>query len=80
MNRVERLMETLFLQLTAELKWRLTRISVRISIRIRDVTLALSSVEMATCDPNLIGLIIEDKCHKCPTYEIVHAPLLGVII
>ena len=52
--------------------------SVRISIRICDPTLALSSVEMVTCGPNSFGLIIEDKCHdKRPTCEIVHAPPLS---
>ena len=62
MNRVGRLMETPFLQLTAEQTWRLKRTSVRISIRICYAALALSSVKMATCDPNSIGLIMEDKC------------------
>ena len=52
-----------------------------ISVRIFDATLALSSAEMATCDPNSIGIIIEDKCHDlCPTYEIVRVPSLSQML
>ena len=36
---------------------------MRISIRICDATLVLSCIEMPTCDPNSIDLIIEDKFH-----------------
>ena len=54
-----------------------TRTSVWISIRICDPAFAFSSVEMATCDPNSIDLIVEDKCHdQCSTYEVVHVPSL----
>ena len=53
---------------------------MRISIRICDAALALSFIEMATCDPNSIDRIIEDKRRLVPHLRNCKRAVTGIPI